>query len=165
MKILVAYATRHGSTREVAEAVAASLRRCGHAVELASAAETLEIEGYELVVLGGALYVGRLHRDAVHFLERHRSALAERPFAVFAMGPKTVDDSEVAASRAQLERVLERFGDVSASSIAIFGGVIDPAGLRFPFALLPDSDARDWAAIEDWARSLGDLEARVPAGL
>jgi menaquinone-dependent protoporphyrinogen oxidase len=160
--ILVGYATRHGSAHEVAEAVAATLRGCGHVVDVVAAGDAKEVDGYDLVVLGGALYVGRLHRDAVQFLERHRHALAERRLAVFALGPKTLAESEVAASRAQLERALDRFRELEPVSIAVFGGVVDPADLRFPFSRLPASDARDWDAVRAWARELGGL--RMPVG-
>lgn len=163
MNVLVAYATKHGSTQEVAEVVAAGLREYGHAVDVVAAADAESVDGYDLVVLGGALYVGRLHRDAVRFLERHRDALAELPFAVFAMGPKTLAASEVAASRSQLERVLERFSELEAVSVAIFGGVIDPADLRFPLSRLPASDARDWEAVAAWASEIGLGRLRRPA--
>jgi menaquinone-dependent protoporphyrinogen oxidase len=162
--ILVAFATKHGSTQEVAEAVSATLRGCGDAVDVAAAADVKRVDDYDLVVLGAALYAGRLHRDAVRFLGRHHEALATRPLAVFAMGPKTLAASEVAASRAQLERVLDCFRELEPTSIAIFGGVIDPADHRFPFSRLPASDARDWDAVAAWAREVHDLGIQVAAG-
>lgn len=150
--ILVAYASRHGSTREVAEAVAGELLLQGLEVELRDAASVRSVAGYGAVVLGGALYTGRLHRDARRFLARHGK---ERPLAVFALGPKTLAEEEVAQSRAQLDKALVGLEPVSA---AIFGGVVDPAKLRFPFSRMPASDARDWDAIRAWARSLvGEL--------
>lgn len=152
--ILVAYASRHGSTRETAEVVAEELRVQGLEVEVAAAGDAGSIEGYDAVVLGGALYTGRLHGDARAFLRRHGAA---RPLAVFAMGPKTLAAEEVAQSRAQLEKAL---GGLESVSVAIFGGVVDPAKLRFPFSRMPASDARDWDAIRAWAR---DLAGRLAA--
>jgi menaquinone-dependent protoporphyrinogen oxidase len=155
--ILVAHASRHGSTRETAEAVAGELRTLGLDVEVAAAAEVRSVEAYDAVVLGGALYTGRLHKDARAFLRRHG---AERPLAVFAMGPKTLAADEVAASRAQLDKALAGLEPVSA---AIFGGVVDPAKLRFPFSRMPASDARDWDAVRAWARDLAE-QLPVAAG-
>ena len=151
MTTLVTYATRAGSTREVAEAVARTLREHGLAAELrpASAIETLA--PYGAVVLGTALYTARVHRDARRFLRTHGSELAERPLAVFALGPKTLADDEVAASRAQLDRALAAHPELRADPVAIFGGVVDPARLHFPFNRMPASDARDWDAIRQWA--------------
>src|SRR4051812_47041543 len=84
---LIAYASRHGSTIEVAEAIAATLADAGHDVDLRPAASVKKLDGYDAAVLGGALYTGRWHRDARQFLARHRAELARTPIAVFAMGP------------------------------------------------------------------------------
>jgi menaquinone-dependent protoporphyrinogen oxidase len=151
-RVLVAYATKHGSTREVAERVAHVLRDRGLAVDVMPAAEVGLLRGYAGVVLGGALYTGRLHKDARRFLARHRDALAGRALAVFAMGPRTLDPSDVASSRAQLDRALT--GIVEPTALAIFGGVVKPEALRFPFNRMPASDARDWDAIDAWAAQL-----------
>jgi menaquinone-dependent protoporphyrinogen oxidase len=149
--VLVAYATKRGSTAEVAEAIAATLREDGHAVDVLPAALVYEVGTYGTVVLGGALYMGRWHRDAVRFLARHRHALATVPLAIFAMGPRTLAEDDLAGARAQLDRALARFPDVEPSTVAIFGGVIDPAKLHFPFSRIAASDARDWDAIDAWA--------------
>ena len=78
--------------------------------------------------------------------------------AVFALGPKTLDDEDVASSRSQLDRALAATPQLTPEPIAIFGGVVDPAKLRFPFNRMPASDARDWDAIEAWA---GEVAGRV----
>jgi menaquinone-dependent protoporphyrinogen oxidase len=156
--ILIAYATKHGSTHEVAEAIGAALRAAGHRVDVADAAGVRDVNRYATVVLGGALYMGRWHRDAVAFLKRHQRALAQMPLAVFAMGPKTLFDADVASARAQLDHALAS-SPLEPASVTIFGGVVDPSKLHFPFSHMPVSDARDWAAIEAWAAEVGDLEA------
>jgi menaquinone-dependent protoporphyrinogen oxidase len=160
MTTLVAYATKHGSTREVAEAIASALVEHGHVAELRPAHEVKSVGAYDAVVLGGALYTGRWHRDARAFLTQHRRALAERPVAVFGMGPRTLAASDVADSRAQLDRALAAVPDVQPVSVATFGGVVDPAQLRFPFSRMPASDARDWDAIEGWAVFVAELFTR-----
>jgi len=162
--VLVAYASRRGSTREVAERVALVLRERGLRAQLVPAAEVDELSGYDGVVLGAALYVGRLHPDARRFLTRHREALANTRLAVFAMGPRTLEPAEVEESRAQLERALTRVPELEPISTAIFGGVVDPAKLHFPLNRMPASDARDWVAIRSWAEELaGKLDQ--PAAL
>lgn len=153
-RVLVAYASRHGSTREVAEHVAETLRSAGVAVDVMAATDVGHLRGYDTVVLGGALYTGRLLKDARRFLARHREALSVRHVAVFALGPKTTEPSDVAGSRAQLDRALAKTPEIEPVSVAIFGGVVDPNKLRFPFNRMPASDARDWAAIEAWASAL-----------
>lgn len=145
--ILVAYATKPGSTVEVAEAIAAPLRDGGHEVDVGPAADVSALDGYGAVVLGGALYMGHWHQDAVRFLNRHRLALKEIPLAVFAIGPKTLAEADVAASREQLDRALKAVAELTPAAVAIFGGVVDPSRLRF-------ADARDWDAISAWGHEV-----------
>jgi menaquinone-dependent protoporphyrinogen oxidase len=156
-RILVAYATKHGSTREVAEKIAETLRECDREVECQPAGEVGALDDYEGVVLGGALYTGRWHRDAVRFLDRHRCAFASVQLAVFAVGPRTLDEKDVEASRAQLDNALAKVPDISPDLVAVFGGVVDPTTLHFPFNRMPASDARDWEAIRVWAEQVDAL--------
>jgi menaquinone-dependent protoporphyrinogen oxidase len=157
-RALVTYASKHGSTREVAERVAEVMRGAGVDVDVMPAAGVGLLRGYETVVLGGALYAGRLHKDARRFLARHRDALSVRRVAVFALGPQKLEES--AGSRSQLDRALAKVPEIEPIAVAIFGGVIDPGELRFPFNRMPASDARDWAAIEAWAAALTPARAR-----
>ena len=158
-RALVTYASKHGSTREVAERVAEVMRGGGVDVDVMPAAEVGHLRGYETVVLGGALYAGRLHKDARRFLARHRDALSVRRVAVFALGPQKLEQS--AGSRTQLDRALAKVPEIEPIAVAIFGGVIDPDKLRFPFNRMPASDARDWAAIEAWAATLAAAGSAV----
>jgi len=161
--VLVAYATKAGSTREVADVVARTLREHGLEADVRPAAEVGTLATYGAVILGTALYTGRVHRDARRFLRSHRAELTERPLAVFAMGPKTLADEEVAASRAQLDRALAAHPELRPDPVAIFGGVVEPAKLRFPFNHMPASDARDWDAIRAWADQVAAVLTPVPA--
>jgi menaquinone-dependent protoporphyrinogen oxidase len=163
MTVLVTYATNRGSTREVAEAVATTLQEHGFHVDVRRAGEVDDVTAYDAVVLGAAIYMGRLHGDARKLLKRQRDALAARPLAVFAMGPLTLSDEDVTGARKQLEKGLER-ASLHPEMTAIFGGVIDPAKLRFPMNRMPASDARDWTAIVGWAEQVAaEFSARTEA--
>jgi menaquinone-dependent protoporphyrinogen oxidase len=85
--VLLAYATRYGSTREVAEAIAAELRKAGLEVDIQPMREVKTLDRYDAVVLGAAIYNTRWHPDAGLFLSQHREALKQRPVAIFALGP------------------------------------------------------------------------------
>jgi menaquinone-dependent protoporphyrinogen oxidase len=158
--ILVGYATRFGSTKEVAEAIVATLREGGVSVDLQPARDVRTIEGYGAVVLGAPLYMFRWHKDAKSFLSRHRQALMGRPVAVFALGPVQAEAKEWQDARDQLDKELAKFPWLAPAAIEVFGGKWDPAKLGFPFNLMPAlkkipaSDVRDWTAIRAWAEGL-----------
>ena len=158
--VLVAYATRYGSTQEVAEAVAATLRERGLEVELQPMSEVRTLEGYAAIVLGAPLYMFHWHKDALHFLARHRAALTARPVAIFALGPFHADEKEFQGSREQLEKELAQFPWLTPVALEIFGGKFDPQKLTFPHNLvpalkkMPASDIRDWTSIRAWASNL-----------
>jgi menaquinone-dependent protoporphyrinogen oxidase len=158
--VLVAYATSYGSTHEVAEAVAATLRERGLDVDLQSMRHVRTLAGYSAIVLGAPLLMFRWHKDARRFLSRHRQALMERPVAVFALGPvhDPYDEQEWQDSHAQLDKELARVPWFGPVAVEVFGGKYDPTKLRFPINLFagkePASDLRDWAAIRTWARGL-----------
>ena len=167
--VLVGYATRYGSTQEVAETVAATLRERGLTVDIQPMREVRALEGYGAVVLGAALYMYRWHKDARRFLSRHRKALAELPVAVFALGPvhDPYDEKEWRDSRAQLDKELAKHPWLKPVALEILGGKFDPAQLRFPINLFagsePASDLRDWTAIRAWASNLAaKLEPALP---
>jgi menaquinone-dependent protoporphyrinogen oxidase len=157
MRILVTYATKHGSTEEVAETVAYRLRKAGLATHLVPAAEVEDLEAYDGVVLGTALYMGRIHHDARHLLKRFHRALATMPLAVFAMGPRALQEHDVAGSRKQLGASLAKVPDIEPFAVAIFGGVLHQAEQPFPFNRLPETDARDWEAIRSWAAEIAPV--------
>jgi menaquinone-dependent protoporphyrinogen oxidase len=153
-RVLVAYGTKHGSTREVAESVGETLRKRDVEVDVRAAVEVKDLSPYAAVVLGGALYSGRWHPDARRLLTKRRQELAALPVAVFGMGPRTLDAEAIEGSRKQLQGALAKVPEVKPLSIAIFGGVLDPKQHRFPFNRMPAVDARDWNAIREWAEGL-----------
>ena len=158
--VLVTYATRYGSTEEVAQAIAASLRRTGLEVDVRPARKVSTLEGYSAVLLGAPLYMFRWHKDALRFLRRRREALEALPVAVFALGPIHDEEKEWVDVRTQLDKALAKFPWFAPSNIGIFGGKFDPGRLRLPHSLLPPmrrmpaSDIRDWAAIDAWAAAV-----------
>ena len=165
VSILVAYATRYGSTQEVAEAIAAALRAGGQTVDCLPAKQVRSLDGYPAVVLGAPLYMFRWHADAKSFLSRHRQALMARPVAVFAMGPLKDEAKDWQDVRAQLDKELLKFPWLAPVATEVFGGKHDPAKLTFPHNLIPAlkqmpaTDIRDWSAIRAWARGLAVMLA------
>ena len=155
---------RYGSTREVAETVAATLTEQGIDTEVKQAREVRSLDGYDAVVLGAPLYMGALHKDVRALLERNKAAFEQTPFALFALGPIKADDG-LDGSRAQLIEALAKLPVPTPASTAVFVGAYDPARLGFKdkmIAALPASplhaeaahDDRDWDAIRGWTRDV-----------
>ena len=156
--VLVTYASKHGTTREVAESIATTLGKHGLAVEIEEAGRVRDITPYDAVVVGGGLYMGKWHADARRLLKRHRRELAGKRLAVFGMGPDSLEESKVAESRKQLDGALAGTPELEPIAVTIFGGALEPESWRFPFNRLPAFDARNWDAIQVWAE---DLVARL----
>jgi len=162
--VLVSYATRSGSTKEVAEAIAATLRDSRLETELRPMRNVQTLDGYNMVVLGAPLYMFRWHRDALGFLSRHKEALKKLSVSVFALGPFHDEEKEWQGVRAQLDKELARFPWLAPVAREVFGGKFDPTGLRFPLNLIPAlkkmpaSDIRNWDAIRVWANNLASIK-------
>ncbi len=160
-KTLIAYASKHGSTHEVADEVAEVLRGHGLDVDVRPAASVQDLEPYDAVVIGGAIYMGRWHRDARRLLHRTALALSGRPVFVFGMGPMNLEPDSMASARKQVDHALEKVPEVEPVSVAIFGGVVHRDDLHFPFDHMPETDARDETAIRAWAGDIASvLQAR-----
>jgi len=173
--VLVAYVSEYGSTQEVAEAVAATLRDGGFGVDLRPVRKIRSLDGYRAIVLGAPIYLGAWHKDALGFLEQHREGLQTRPVAVFALGPiQDPTENDWAESRAAVQRGLAKSAWLTPIALGVFGGKFDPARLRLrdrmitilpasPLHNMPASDLRDWTAIRAWA---GNVAAKLqPASI
>ena len=170
MKVLVAYATRHGATAGIAERIAATLRDSNVPAEAHPTSEVSDVRPYDAVVIGGAAYLFHWLKDATRFAKRHRSALLARPVWLFSSGPlgtDLVDDDgrdvrEVCRPKEfdELATLLHPRGE------RVFFGAWDPETPAAGFgermlrlmpasrATLPAGDFRDWAAIDAWAREI-----------
>jgi menaquinone-dependent protoporphyrinogen oxidase len=160
--ILIAYATRYGSTREVADVIASEMREAGVEVEIRPLREVKSLETYRAIVMGAALYMYKWHKDAIRFLEQHQKELIGLPAAVFALGPVNEVEKEWDEAHGQLDKELERFSWLRPVEVKLFGGRFDPEMLKFPWNVvpglkkLPTNDVRDWETIRAWGRELAE---------
>jgi len=153
--ILLTYATRYGSTQEVAGTIAATLREAGLEVDIQPMQEVGTPARHDAVVLGAAIYNSKWHPDAHQFLSHHQEALAQRPVAIFALGPLSTSAGAKRNSSRQLDRELAKYPWLKPVAIEMFVGKIDPAKLGFLDRLgVTASDRRDWNAIRAWANAL-----------
>ncbi|MGW8374693.1 flavodoxin domain-containing protein [Streptomyces sp. ODS28] len=160
--VLVAYGSKNGSTAEIAEWIADVLRKHGCVARARSAAEMPPPEAYDAVVLGGALYAGRWHRDARRFARRHGRQLARRPVWLFSSGP--LDGSAAERELPLVPQAKRATIRVDAREHVVFGGRLDEAArgwvARRIVAAGRGGDFRDRERVEKWARSIGrELDA------
>jgi len=160
--VLVTYASKHGSTKEVAEAIGATLRSLGSKVDVVAAGGVEDLAGYDAVVVGSAVYHDRWQEEARGLLRRLRSPLRERPTWLFSSGPTggTPDaDAKVAAAASEdssvppkgIEREARRIG---ARGHTTFPGKVSEEATGFLERWMPRGDWRDFDRIKAWARSI-----------
>jgi menaquinone-dependent protoporphyrinogen oxidase len=164
-RILVAYASKHGATAEIAEAVAAELRHSGHEVDCLSAEQVSDLDTYEEVVIGSAVYMKRWRPEARRLLKRHANELASRQFWVFSSGPFGDNPDP---SWSEPPRTIERAERLGVRDHVVFGGRLPLEPRNFMERAMvrdcpPDKrDLRDWEAIRSWAAEIGtELSLRV----
>jgi menaquinone-dependent protoporphyrinogen oxidase len=168
MTVLVAYASKRGSTAEIAETVAATLRREGLGVCLERAEDVESLEGYGAVVVGSAVYMKRWRGDARHFVKKHRKALRQMPFWVFSSGP-VGDPSKDNPEWTEPPKIVEKVEEMGTRGHAVFGGCLPAEPKTFMERAMVEGtpreyrDRRDWAEIRDWAHRIAAELVAVPS--
>ncbi|MFA1547724.1 flavodoxin domain-containing protein [Actinomadura chokoriensis] len=155
MRVLVAYASDRGGTAEIAEWVGTTLRRMGVEAEVRRAGEVTALDGYDAVVVGGALYAGRWHGEARRFVRRHAGALERVPVWLFSSGPldRSAGEREIEPVRG-VAKLARRVG---ARGHATFGGRLtaDAEGfLASRIARQSAGDYRDRDRVAEWAAGI-----------
>ncbi|HYB30650.1 MAG TPA: flavodoxin domain-containing protein [Solirubrobacteraceae bacterium] len=170
--VLVAYASKRGSTEEIAEAIADKLRECDLIVQCLPADQVASLGPYDAVVLGSAVYMKHWRGDATRFLHRHAKGLSRRPFWVFSSGPVGEAGSTVDSARVEPPRIVERIEHLGVREHVVFGGRL-PVHPQNPLerSLIERTprryrDRRDWREIRAWASGIAaELGARRPTSV
>jgi menaquinone-dependent protoporphyrinogen oxidase len=176
MNVLVAVASRYGSTRGIGKAIADKLRVAGYAVDLRDAGEAVIVESYDAVVLGSAIYNQAWIVGATEFARRERAALAERPAWLFSVGAISSDQDWPlgAIARQEPKEIAILLAATRPRDYHVFAGAVAPEHLSFVgrlfFKVLKGryGDYRDWREIGAWAEHIArELAggAAAPAGL
>ncbi|MBN1826054.1 MAG: flavodoxin domain-containing protein [Candidatus Eisenbacteria bacterium] len=166
-RVLIVYATKHGATEEIAERIAGVLREAGLPVDLFSAVRAADPAGYDAVVLGASVYMGRWRKEGAAFLKENAAALAGRPVWVFSSGPTGEGDpKELVKGRLFPEKLRPLLDGIGPREITVFLGAIDVKKLgRFERWIVrnvkaPVGDFRDWAAVDRWAGRIAEALLR-----
>lgn len=158
MNVLVTYASKHGATAEIGEAVAASLRGEGLDADCVEVAHVASLEPYGAVVLGSAVYAKRWRGEARRFLHRHGAELSARPFWIFSSGPVGPPEKDPDPEWIEPHTVVAEAERLGVRAHVVFGGRVPDHGLmgRAMARSTPEEfhDRRDWDAIGAWARGV-----------
>jgi menaquinone-dependent protoporphyrinogen oxidase len=159
MRVLVAVASKHGATAEIASAIGATLEQAGIDAVVIDAAQVTTVDPYAAAVIGSGAYAGHWLKAARALVDRHGAELSQIPVWLFSSGPlgdplKPQDDEAV-----NVDGIIET---TAAVDHRVFAGALDKDKLSFAERAIiravraDDGDYRDWDAIEAWARGIAE---------
>jgi len=157
--ILVTYASKYGATREIAEKIGEDLRLAGLGVDVLPVDDVRELNHYQAVILGSAVYIGKWQKEAEAFLKANEASLAKRPVWIFSSGPSGEGNPiELVEGWLMPENLKPITDRIQPRDVTIFHGNINLDKLNFmeKFAVKnvvkkPFGDYRDWNMIRSWA--------------
>ncbi len=160
-KVLVAYATRYNSTREIAEEIGSVLGEEGVDVDVRNIIDLTDSAGYQGMVIGSPIYMGKWLPEAVEFVQFNQEELRKIPVAVFTAGISLRDRTEENI-KAAMAAILAIRPYVHPFDVGLFAGKLDIALLNnadrdiIRMKREEEGDFRNWDEIAGWA---GGLEA------
>ena len=164
IQVLVAYATKYGTTAEIADKIGQVLRHAGLRTEVLPVDSVSDLTPYEAVVLGSAVYIGKWRKEAVKFLQANEKALAERQVWLFSSGPTGEGEPVAFMKGKRFPEALQPIADrIQPCGIAVFHGNVNMKKLNFIEKWMvknvktPVGDFRDWNAITSWATAIADV--------
>ena len=168
-EILVAYASKYGSTAEIARSIADRLRSKKVPVLVRDVREVKVLNGYRTVILGSAVYAGQWRKEAAEFLKDHQTALSHRQVYLYSSGPTGEGNpAELMNGWEFPENLQDAREAIEPRDTAFFHGKLDEEKLGFAEKLIvktlkaPTGDFRDWELIESWADRIAE-EYHQPA--
>ena len=160
-KVLLAYASRYGSTAGIAEKIADVLRAAGHEVDLRPVGQVGGLDSYSAVILGSAVYYGSWRKEAEKFLISQSEALQGKKVWFFSSGPAGEGDPvELLEGWTFPSNLQETADKIQPRGTAVFHGVMDEKKMNFLERFIlkrmgaPLGDFRDWGQITNWAEEI-----------
>jgi len=158
-RILVAYASRKGSTAGIAQAIGKELTIEGYTVDVSEMKLITSLAGYNAVVIGAPVYTGKVTGDVAAFVSTNKDELSRVPVAGFVTGiapvfPKTGD------VKGFTDQLVTALSPVRPVAVTMFAGTLDAGKMNLversltTLMKVPTGDFRDWDAIAAWAKTL-----------
>ena len=82
MKVLIAYASKYGTVERIAKELQEKLSVPCDLADLAGNSSP-PVDPYDVVLVGGSIYAGRIRSSASKFCDRHREELQSRQVGIF----------------------------------------------------------------------------------
>jgi menaquinone-dependent protoporphyrinogen oxidase len=142
MRALVVYGSKLGGTAGLADMIGHGLQRHGMVADIRPAASVQSLDGYDAVVVGGALYAGRWHRDARRFVKRHGRDLRGVPVWLFSSGP--LGDGGQKPDIPPVRGVAKLMHAIHARGHETFGGRLSPDAPGVMARAMAKTLAGDW---------------------
>lgn len=167
LNVLVAYSSKHGSTRAIAQRIGERLRADGITPEIREIGQITDVAPYDAVVLGSAVYMGSWRKEAAEFAHSHSAELAARPVWLFSSGPLAEPSLDEPRNLTELRAKLSPRGH------RVFAGALDGSKLSLPERIVIsaieatskhdlEGDFRDWKEIDAWADSIAAALVLTP---
>ncbi|MFW5987954.1 MAG: flavodoxin domain-containing protein [bacterium] len=77
MKTLIAFATKHGATKNIAEKIAGKLDENVNLYNITEKNE-ISLSNYDKIIIGGSIYAGRIRKEVKEFCSNHIDELLEK---------------------------------------------------------------------------------------
>jgi menaquinone-dependent protoporphyrinogen oxidase len=158
-RILVTYASKAGSTGEVAAAIGKTLATNGTTVDMLPLDEVANIQDYQTVVVGSAIRAGKWISSAANFVEANQPYLRQIPTAFFTCCMTLYEESEENRQKA-LAYMDPITNMVEPIAIGAFAGKMDYSKISFLDSTIikimgqSEGDFRDWDKIQAWSAAL-----------
>jgi menaquinone-dependent protoporphyrinogen oxidase len=161
MRVLVAYGTKRLGTRGIAFHIQDALESQGIVTDARPANERFDIDAYDAVIVGGALYANRWHKHARKFVKRYARKLRDKPVWFFSSGP--LDDSAAREDIPPVRHVVDALAEVGGGEHITFGGRLAPDAKGFPASAMAQTQAGDWRDVEHIREWAGGIAAALRA--
>ena len=178
-KVLIVYGTRYGATESSSYEIAKALQDEGLEIKVVNAKKEKvnDISGYDLIIVGSGMQMGKWTGEPENFLNRYQKELANKKVAIFissaaqALLEYEKKAEEIGKNRQYLEEKAAKYG-LQPISMVIFGGFWDFNKMNFIFRRTLSSfkprieaagfkeiqpglyDTRDLSGIRNWAKEL-----------
>jgi len=173
MKVLVAYASKYGSTKGIAEFISEKLHQHGLDAEVRDISTAQALGQYDAFVVGSAVFMGHWMKEARQFVSQNQSVLSSRPVWIFSSGPTGTSETDKKGRNLREVSGPTELDELRTSlkprDHHVFFGAFFPDKIKgmmgFFGKMAPKEDQgdfRNWTEIEAWTNNIADSLSAAP---